>query len=328
MRETDFAYDFRGLPTSVSSPIAGTVALPRSNPRWGDRAAPSPRALRQDSAPGTATPLLVLAYDVYGNLTQVQQPGTGRCTGLGYDDVFHQLPTQTQKFRGGCGNAPLTTSRIYDRGLERVLTELSPSEGMATAQYDAFGRLTKLFAPSDTASAQSSSISAMTADYSLFDGHGPVRKVQVTAEAGVGGPKASVLYFDAYGRKLVTLEESETPLQWVVHGASAVGASTGRVLRAWAPFFVPVTGADGSTYDVTTTPSGPSEAFTYDAFGSDPRVPHRRARAHVDGRVCAPHALGSLQRPRPAARRPVSPEASERRDLMNAAYWAGPPGKR
>ena len=260
VRESDFTYDSRGLPLTASTPLVGTMALERSN-AYGN-IAPTPATASKDGTPV----LLSFGYDVYGNVTQVQQPGTGRCSARVYDPVYHQLPTQTQKFLGGCGLNPLTTTRAYDRGLERITSEISPSDAMVTSLYDGFGRLTTVFAPSDTMSLMASPAAAFTADYSLFDGKAPVRKIRVTEEAGVGAPRTSFLYYDAFGRKLVTTEESELSDYWVVQGMSAIGPSTGRVLTSWAPFFG-IPGPDGSAYDVQAVPSGPSQAVAYNALG-------------------------------------------------------------
>ena len=139
VREVDFAYDWRGLVTSVASPLTGTQALQRFNP-YGSIALP-PANASQDSAPGTPRVLLSLAYDSFGNLQQIQQPGTGRCAGIGYDPLYNQLPTQTQRVPGrlrtssarrrrACTTAAWSASRPRSRqqtGWSRRCT--TPSDG-------------------------------------------------------------------------------------------------------------------------------------------------------------------------------------------------------
>jgi RHS repeat-associated protein len=275
IREADYLYNAQGLPTSVSSPLSGTRALQRANP-GGETAPTPPPGASQNSAPTQPLTLLQMVYDPsFGNLTQVTGPN-GQCAAVGYDKVFQQLPTATTQYTGGCGVGPLTTSRRYDRGLEKVIQELSASAQLSTATYDAFGRVLSLSAPDPGSALQSVSSPTLTIDYSLYDAplppatlSPPVRRAKVTTNVGTETQPVSRSvwsYFDGLGRELVQIEPSETSGSWVVHGGRVVGSVTGRTETAWRPFFQGL--AAGSAYDVQgPTPSGPDETFTYDALG-------------------------------------------------------------
>ena len=210
----------------------------------------------------TSTPqtLLTLTYDSqFGNLIQVTGPNpagpTQQCTQVNYDSAFSQLPVRTTQFRGGCGGIPLTTSRAYDRGLERVTMEVSPSEEVYSAAYDAFGRLQTASAPDAETPLHSDPNPTVTIDYSKFDPPQPpidptsppaplpaflVRVLGVNRNVGLEGQPTHASrwkYFDGSGRQLLTVQQSENAGQWVVQGVTAVGSSTGRVTQAWRPFF-------------------------------------------------------------------------------------------
>ena len=287
VREADYTYDYRGLPLSVASPLSGTLPLLRAN-QAGAQAPPPNDASQDTSAPRT---LLTLTYDPQvGNLIQVTGPNsagpTQQCTQINYDSAFLQLPVRTTQFRGGCGGVPLTTSRAYDRGFERVTMEISPSYEVYSAIYDPFGRLQTARAPEASTPLHSDPNPTVTIDYSKFDPPQPpvnptsppaplppfpVRVLGVNRNIGLQGQPTYASrwkYFDGAGRQLLTVQESEDPGQWVVQGAMAVGASTGRVTQAWRPFFAAL--ANGAAYDVQgaapTAATAPSTLAAYNAL--------------------------------------------------------------
>ncbi|HEY3816930.1 MAG TPA: RHS repeat-associated core domain-containing protein [Polyangiaceae bacterium] len=285
LREADYTYDYRGLPQTVASPLSGTLPLLRANP--GGATAPTPNDASQDtSAPET---LLTLTYDSqFGNLIQVTGPNpagpTQQCTQINYDSAFSQLPVRTTQFRGGCGGIPLTTSMAYDRGLERVTMEISPSNEVYSATYDAFGRLQTARAPDAETPLHPDPNPTVMIDYSKFDPPQPpidptsppaplptflVRVLGVNRNVGAEGQPTYASrwkYFDGSGRQLVTVQQSENAGQWVVQGATAVGGSTGRLTQAWQPFFASL--ANGAGYDIQVAPAStvPSATATYNAL--------------------------------------------------------------
>ena len=276
-REVDFSYYANGLLETIAAPLEGSLPLARKNP--GGQVALPPDDASHDTAPGKPLVLSFIAYDSYGNPRQVVHAG-GQCSVIGYDHVFAQLPTLIAEYDGGCGSEELVTSRTYDRGLEVVTSEVSPALHLSMATYDAFGRQIAAYQPAPDSPLQTAQDPLVRIDYGLYDKvdpNKPVRRLMVSTLAGddpvVGGKghtpvyRTEWQYFDSLGQPLVTVGQAETPGQWVVSGARALEASTGRALQAWRPFFINL--AQGSLYDVQSSPmlSYSPRQLSYDGLG-------------------------------------------------------------
>jgi RHS repeat-associated protein len=286
LRELDYAYnDESELPTSVSSPLSGTLPLSRGDFIPGDPAlktAPAPTAASHDSASVT---LVTIARGAFGNVATVTQ-ANGQCIQTKYDAIFAQLPIETDQYvEGSCGSAnPLVTTRTFDRGLERVTSEVSPSLAMTTSMFDGFGRLLDQYDPDPTMSSTSDGDATVKVDYSSYDPpfsapapavppplSQPVRILHISKNLGLTGAPAYAdlwQYSDGADQPLVTVRSTPTGSggAQVVEGAHVYSTSTGRVVQSWQPFFVSL--SSGALYNVQgPVPTTPSKSFAYDALG-------------------------------------------------------------
>ena len=267
-------YDYysNGLVRTVQSVgLSGTAPLARSNGS-NQFAQPPPSA----SVNGNVVTFAAFVYDAYGNVKETTGP-SGQCTDITYDTAYQQLPVTFTSYVNGCGSAsPLVTSRAYNRGAEHVTMKVSPSNETAIIALDAFGRVKSVWEPDPDNDLQTEPNPVLTVDYTLYDQPAPggVRRLQVTKNVGtIQAPIPATVwqYFDGLGRHLLDVRQAEAPNGWAVEGASQLGTTTGRTGRTWRPFFAGSLSGDGSTYDFTTTPQGPSTTFQYDAQG---RVVH------------------------------------------------------
>jgi RHS repeat-associated protein len=266
VREMDYAYESRGLQTTVSSPLTGTLALQRSNPTG--IYAPTPTGASAGVATAVPITLATMAYDSYGNLYQTQEPNN-HCSSTGYDTLFNQLPVSSSVYRGGCNVSPLTSTRAFDRGLGRVTTLVTAADQMTTYQYDWFGRLHYVYQPSSINIGMSDTHPSLYVDYSVADASpSPIRKIHVQTVDGSEITGASYhdgwTYLDAFGAQLATLTPNDDASAWIVKGVNQRSAN-GHVVAAYDAF--PYTNADGTSFDPTAVPSAPKETFMYDALG-------------------------------------------------------------
>ncbi|NOH04075.1 MAG: DNRLRE domain-containing protein [Chloroflexi bacterium] len=117
-------------------------------------------------------------YDAWGNRTSETtyggygsanaSPTAGaRTTTTVYDPIYHVYPVSQTTPPPTAGGAGLTTQWVYDYDLNGVndyilgvpTSEIDPNGNPTSAQYDAFGRLTKLIRPGDTPNSPTISIS-------------------------------------------------------------------------------------------------------------------------------------------------------------------------
>jgi YD repeat-containing protein len=163
---------------------------------------------------------------------------------------------------GGCDQNPLTTTTLYDRGLELVTLTVTPSGAISRFTFDAFGRLTSAFAPDPKTGAPSTEPS-LTREYRLGF---PLSRVHQSARDGAGYHQ-SWSYMDSLGETVLTLSEADPSKgdkgAWIASGLSLVSAK-GLVTRVFDPWFY-----DGDPEQVpfTTDLTRPSQQAKYDAFG-------------------------------------------------------------
>lgn len=191
-------------------------------------------------------PVVRNQYDGYGNVVRVTD-ANGHWRRIDYDKVFHALPV-----RESVGGLNLVMKAGYDLGLG-VMTSFTDANGRETAfGYDAFGRLSSIVKPGDSAAYPTQSF-----EYRLAE---PVSGIVTRSReaSGQAGTYDTVSYFDGLGRKLQTRSEAEAG-KWAV--ADAVGFNPRQgIQRRWLPYFT-----SGPDY---APPTGKAHTvFRYDARG-------------------------------------------------------------
>ena len=228
-RTTGFVYNVLGQLVSVQVSLSGTLPLVRSNP--GGSTAPYPTAASTDT-PLNSPPITLASYtyDAYGNVVTVQGPD-GHCSGTTYDSIFNELPVAENAYRAGCGNSPLTTGLVWDRGLQKVTQKTSPGSALTVSKYDMYGRLTEVDQPSPDAPSVTSPNPALLVDWSNAD-QGNVAGYTLHVTTLVHD---SYLVFDNFGRERYRVDPDVTAGTWIVSGGTQLSA-TGRVQNAYVPF--------------------------------------------------------------------------------------------
>ncbi|NWF65696.1 MAG: RHS repeat protein, partial [Chloroflexi bacterium] len=237
-------------------------------------------------------PVTVTTYSGYG--TAASAPTTGaRTTTTVYDSTYHTYAVSSTN--------PLnqTTTIGYNYSLGLPVSETDPNGAVITAEYDAFGRMTKLVRPGDTSGAPTLSISYSDSSSGLvatltqrinstqsfvlirkYDGMG--RNYQSSA----GGILTDLAY-NAYGQ--VISQSTPHASGETAYYTTTTHDALGRPLTVTAPdntsttysydgLTTTVTDANGhsTTTDmdvwgrttVVTPPSGPAVMFTYDPLGN------------------------------------------------------------
>jgi len=236
----------RGLMTSEEKFVgASGTAFPNYSPYPGD-----PRS-------GANTSLTsVTQYDSYGNPTIVRDPAYTAASGhervYGYDSTF-QTYVETETIKVGNGSADLVASATYDKGAGVILTSTDFNGNLSAYQYDSFFRLVGIVKPGDTAQAPTQVFQyqpgdpVRSLDYS-YSASGALT-VSVTAtnpvvsrvtvksrETAGGGTFDIVQITDGAGHKLGTIEEGETPTQFVYKDVKRY-SSRGAERDSYLPFF-------------------------------------------------------------------------------------------
>ncbi len=181
-----------------------------------------------------------------------------------YDSVFEELPVALNAYRDGCGNLPLTTQLIWDRGLQKVTTTIDPATAQTVTKYDPFGRIVEVDQPSADTLGGLASLPALRVDWSKVDQPNTNvagASVHFTTPAG-----ESYVFYDNFGRPRYRLSPAETAGSWIVSGAAQL-APTGRPQNAYVPFLW--SGSDptlalGALLPVASNNAG---SYTYDALG-------------------------------------------------------------
>ena len=268
IREYDQSYDAAGRLTQVTSaPLSGIPAVPAGHPTL-----PGTAGVFGNGATGYV--LRQLAYDGYGNVTGIGSDNVPCKVQITYDSLFNQLPVSRTPDPNGCGaGTGLTTSLVYDRGLEKVTGSLSPSGRLSTWSYDDFGRVTAIGTPHPFV--VGAAMTTMTASY--VDGS-PVSTVtfQTADGTAVSGTTPEPIfwgharYYDGFGELRAALDQTGTDGAWVtsaVHSSYANGRVAG-TYKPWFTSFSPSILAPGALPpDVYGAPSSSAQVTAYDGIG-------------------------------------------------------------
>jgi RHS repeat-associated protein len=212
----------------------------------------------------------ILIWDELGRLEELQGPlvkGDRYTVTYGYDNVVHTFRrTATDSF-----GYTSTTDWNYELGEPTITVDVN---GQVTRrEYDAFGRLTDLFAPTDPANA------AVHVDY----GHrATVPWARSQHRLPEGGTLDTVVFADGLGRVLQSRKTAEVEgrgIGWTVSG-QVVFDRMGRLAKQGQAYFE---AGDGLTYRATR-PLHPKR-FVYDALGRTIRSeePIEPTKRHTDG---------------------------------------------
>lgn len=277
LRDYTYGYTSTGLLSSMSAIVTGGVALPGPDGTAATRAAPQPSDASTNSST-TPTLLGTIQYDPQGNMLQVQGPDN-RCVKFVYDTLFNQLPQSVFTYPTGCVGERIAnvTSLVFDRGLGRVTSSLSPDGRQSTSAFDDFGRQTAAFSPDPVA--LGATLLSYSADYSDV---GPVRRVHFQTPDGIIQNGSTTFnptimvdhyrYVDGFGDTLVAIDQAGSVLngsQWLVSGMHT-RLPNGRVAQIAQQFF---TTRQPSSFPLGTAPFPavfvfqPVRNFTYDALG-------------------------------------------------------------
>lgn len=161
-----------------------------------------------------------LVYDAFGNVIRSLDPLAGSAPGhsrvFSYDDEFHTYPeSETVELGASSAVSSLKATASYDPALG-VMSSTTDFNGNRTRfLHDTFGRLAAIVKPGDTTAKPTE-----TYDYQLgmpLDGGRVINWISAAKrETAGGGSVDSRMFFDGFGRKLMTRSEGENPGQVVV----------------------------------------------------------------------------------------------------------------
>jgi len=175
------------------APTAGKLAAKRTLLRFAGAGNSDPRYADEK-----------YEYDVYGNVTVAKRyTGEGTASALAtqgeqatssqYDGVVHVYKLSESNALNQAMNW------VYDYRLGLPLSETDANNAVTTAQYDAFGRITKIIRPGDGDTADN----PPTLEVSYVDGPAPLL-VQVRQKIGSGLFYELRKYYDGLGRMIQT----------------------------------------------------------------------------------------------------------------------------
>jgi RHS repeat-associated protein len=270
-----YTYDsVTGKLKTVTGTLSGAQPLMRNN--QGNPAAPTP----QDAEPlGTTNVLLKqLTYDSSnGNLLTIQTPNgntpNGRCQTFTYDPLFaHLLYTSTAN-TSGCNGAGLTTQYSYDRGFGAPVQVSQPGQGtneeLSGALYDAFGRVTTVYQPSDT----QYRLAMPALQITYVDDTDAMRETEYQVTDGPWTETYLVehhRYVDGFGNVLAQIDAAGAAVipttNWNVTNATTYYPN-GLVHNAYKPFAWTGAATGFANALPTLALTGPALSSSYDALG-------------------------------------------------------------
>jgi YD repeat-containing protein len=281
-KDSFFQYDSGGSITTTSAVLSGTLPLVRSH-ATGATVAPAP-----DRASSDGTLLLsAQAYDPFGNRV-FTVASNERCRAVTPDSAYAELPVTETVYVGGlateqtltvagltaaCGGNGLSSSATYDRGFQLPVRVVDLHGEVSAAEYDVFGRSTKLWKPDPNEIGVTSTQPAVKVSYYLpMDPTSQpfaavLTQTQDGATPDVCQYRDTWTYTDGMGRTIATVDQADVSAgdgaPWIASGLPLYDAK-GATERAYLPWFW--AGPPGPT----TFPTTPTSEFTrqaYDAFG-------------------------------------------------------------
>ncbi|WP_394850975.1 hypothetical protein LZC95_16085 [Pendulispora brunnea] len=265
LRHSHFEYDATGNTVKTFSDLTGTIPLLRFH-QDSAAVAPLPADASQD---GTNLLLSEVTYDEFGNQTRVKSGNGVRCTDTSYDVAYGQLPVSQTVYTRGCGGAGLTTTTLYDRGLEVATETIAPTGAKSTAVYDGLGRMTASYKPNAELGVLAESDPSVRITYVDVAG-GPYQRVRVEKRDNDDNSElhyhSTWTYTDSFGQIAASVSEADTSAgdeaPYIVSD-KVERNNRGFVVRTFQPYFAPVDPASA------TPPAGisPSTRTVYDPFG-------------------------------------------------------------
>ncbi len=239
VREFYYSYDAGRLKT-VSATVKGTLPLQR---RHSGGAATAPAPL-QAVAEGTFYTLTEISYDVYGNVEFIKGPN-GQCEGVKYAPAYFDHPVSTSSYL--TSGTPCTTARVgasfsFDRGLGKATRVTENVSAVSRYEYDAHGRLSRIFEPSAYFAGQSELRTNI--EYEL-DLSGPIHRTKVTrigTDWVLGNVSDDVAWFysNSIGQQIVALHQADTSAgdaaPWIASPGPRLDSS-GRPVESFRPWF-------------------------------------------------------------------------------------------
>lgn len=239
--DTSFGYDVYGNPTSVTTYTGNGQAL-------------------------TYTGAGVATWNPTGWVFGSAGNGaSGLTTTTSYDGVFHVFPTQITQPPATTGATPMLVSANYDYRMGTLTTINDENNVTSNAEYDLFGRMTKLIKPGDSSSYP-------TQQYWYADWEQPFRYEITQREAsGQAVSRTTEQFYDGLGRQIQTKQESLDFAQMIV--TDKVYDGLGHVTQLSQPRYVNESGSVSPyPFFYYTTPSPDPNIMrwtttTYDALG-------------------------------------------------------------
>jgi RHS repeat-associated protein len=189
-------------------------------------------------------------FDAWGNIVESLDPN-GNVRRVVWDAVLKAYPVR-EEIVVDPARLPLAASVAYDLGFGVVTLATNFNGHLTRYHYDSFGRLVKIVQPGDTDALPTSAFEYQPADpvrgraYE-YDAVGNLSLRQVALgsmsrvttrqreRAGEVGEFVTARFTDGCGKKLASIEESETPGRWIVKEASSYNLRLG-VKGLWQPF--------------------------------------------------------------------------------------------
>lgn len=275
--KVSYSYTPEGATKTASQTVTGTGVLERFHAGGRATAPTSPNA-----AVDSTYVVLQNDYDDFGNVTKETLP-LNRCRRMSYDTLpdaggvalgYAQFPATETLFPNGCDvGTGFSTSATYDRGFERVNSEIDLAGGRTAVAFDEFGRMVALRRPhANGATVLDTDVPAVTVEYILPSSSATrFSIVHTKSQDGAGESQTNYLesyaYVDGLGRTRVTLEEADTSAgdggNWTVNGLTTLSAKGGTVFSYLAYF----SNASPTAFPLSTVPTAPYREQARDAFG-------------------------------------------------------------
>jgi len=201
--------------------------------------------------PGAANPAVQYNYDNYGNLT-IATDARLKTTTTAYDALTHSCPETATNHIGH------SIQNTYDYKTGQVLTSTDANNQTSRSEYDAFGRISKVFGPNDDA------LHPQTwYEYDLTTLPAKVT-TYIREEANTDDPakiRVSYAFIDGLGRTIEVKTEADDPSRQIISGIVKFN-NKGQVEHEYLPCLVPKS-ASYTTPDLIQ----PKTTYEYDTLG-------------------------------------------------------------